>query len=381
MSKKLKTSIAKIKNASGEFEPMAALVGQSPYELAVAAGFEGTEEEWLELQIGNGWVGAFQDLQKADEAMQEVIDKIPETYATKKEVEDLSDITVPIVSNRPPTETDAGVPGKKWVVPYIVFKNIYSDIWTATGAAATTADGITTFTGDGTVANIEAESAALDNSTAAHIIYFRATVTAVTASNSINVALLSASDAVVFEQTVSVPDAESVHEISGYFTANANIAKLKVTSVYNTAATQLDQSVSIGNIIIVDLTADMCQTQAGLEFTEEEIVEYFANVDTFTTDVYDEGENTFICHGVLNNKYIWKSPINEASALNSYTILVGNVNQDMVDAALGKNNENKVKGVGLALALYAKWNDPTINIDDTFSNLIKCTTLNDVMSL
>ncbi len=330
------------------------------------------------MLIGNGWVGAFQDLQKADEAMQKVIDKLPETYATKKEVKDLSDITVPIISNRPPTENDAGVPGKKWIVPYIVFKNIYSDVWTATGADAITSDGVTTFTGDGTVANIEAESATLDNSTAGHIIYFRATVTAIAASNSINVTLLSASNAVVFEQTISVPDATSVHELSGYFTANANISKIKVTSTYNSSATQLDKTVSIEKIILVDLTADMCQSRSGLEFTEEEAIVCFEKINTFSIYTYKYSENEWICRGINEKKYKWLMPVDEASARSSYLAFVGNANINMINAAFGMNNEWNVKGVGLALAMYASFNDTNLDANRDFLHLIHAQTFEEI---
>lgn len=61
-----------------------------------------------------------------------------------------------------------------------------------------------------------------------------------------------------------------------------------------------------------------------------------------------------------------------------YLALVGNANADMVDAALGKNNEDRVKSVGLALAMYARFKDPTIDIATEFPELIKCDTLSEI---
>ena len=63
----------------------------------------------------------------------------------------------------------------------------------------------------------------------------------------------------------------------------------------------------------------------------------------------------------------------------SYLAYVGNVNADMVNSALGMNNEESVNGIGLALAMYAKYYDSTINIDDVFPNLITCSTIVDVI--
>lgn len=55
-------SIASIRNSEGVFEPMAALRGLSSYELAVKNGFEGTEAEWMEMMLTDGWVGTCQNL-------------------------------------------------------------------------------------------------------------------------------------------------------------------------------------------------------------------------------------------------------------------------------------------------------------------------------
>lgn len=48
------------------------------------------------------------------------------------------------------------------------------------------------------------------------------------------------------------------------------------------------------------------------------------------------------------------------AVLSSYLALVGNVNVDLTNAALGMNNEDKILGVGKALAMYAKFKDPNL---------------------
>lgn len=63
--RRFNSNIVRVKNSTtGDYEPLAALRGYSSYELAVANGFEGTEEEWMESIIGDGWVGAYQDISK-----------------------------------------------------------------------------------------------------------------------------------------------------------------------------------------------------------------------------------------------------------------------------------------------------------------------------
>ena len=60
-----------------------------------------------------------------------------------------------------------------------------------------------------------------------------------------------------------------------------------------------------------------------------------------------------------------------------YLTFVGNINTDMVDAAFGKNNEDNIKGVGSALAMYA-WFKGTNKVESPFTNLIKMSKLKDM---
>lgn len=60
--RRFNSSVIRLKNSAGEYEGMVALRGYNSYELAKQMGFEGTEEEWMESLIGDGWIGAFQSI-------------------------------------------------------------------------------------------------------------------------------------------------------------------------------------------------------------------------------------------------------------------------------------------------------------------------------
>lgn len=64
----------------------------------------------------------------------------------------------------------------------------------------------------------------------------------------------------------------------------------------------------------------------------------------------------------------------------SYLAFVTNASSTSVEAAFGKNNSERVAGIGLALAMYARYFTPSLNINTTFSNLLKCETLNEICS-
>lgn len=61
--KQFSSVVAKIKNSDGVYESIPALRGMSSYEVAKEAGFEGTEQEWLEFMFDDGWVAKFQELE------------------------------------------------------------------------------------------------------------------------------------------------------------------------------------------------------------------------------------------------------------------------------------------------------------------------------
>ena len=128
---------------------------------------------------------------------------------------------------------------------------------------------------------------------------------------------------------------------------------------------------------------------AGFEGTEQEWLEFMFDdgwVAKFQeleankankTDVYTKKEIDYTSK--TNNNRI-SSDITSASSMSSYLALAGNVNEEMTNAALGKNNEDNIIGVGKALALYARFKDPEIDINYEFKELVKCNSLNDVIT-
>lgn len=85
--RRFNSNIVRVKNSStGEYEPLAALRGYSSYELAVANGFEGTEAEWMESIIGDGWIGAYQDLEKLVNSNTDEIDGLKEDISETLQV-------------------------------------------------------------------------------------------------------------------------------------------------------------------------------------------------------------------------------------------------------------------------------------------------------
>ena len=67
-----------------------------------------------------------------------------------------------------------------------------------------------------------------------------------------------------------------------------------------------------------------------------------------------------------------------ANAIASYLAFVENKSVDIVDAAFGKNTEDMISGVGMALAMYARYKDPSIDVYYDYPNLITCKSLVDV---
>lgn len=71
--------------------------------------------------------------------------------------------------------------------------------------------------------------------------------------------------------------------------------------------------------------------------------------------------------------------IDEVAAQSVYLSLVGNVNANMVNAALGQNNEVAVKGVGLGLAMYMKYLNTGVILENNFPNLCLCNHITDIV--
>ena len=71
----------------------------------------------------------------------------------------------------------------------------------------------------------------------------------------------------------------------------------------------------------------------------------------------------------LNNTYI--AP--------SYLAFCSNANVNFLNAAFGMNNEHMVRGLGKALALYARFKNSEVDIEESFPTLWECETLDDIL--
>lgn len=62
MSKHFKSATVRVKNKNGKYEMLPALRAPSGYELAKACGYKGTEEEWVNSTLTEGWLTAYQEM-------------------------------------------------------------------------------------------------------------------------------------------------------------------------------------------------------------------------------------------------------------------------------------------------------------------------------
>lgn len=73
-----------------------------------------------------------------------------------------------------------------------------------------------------------------------------------------------------------------------------------------------------------------------------------------------------------NNKNVEKAliAIPDTLATSSYIAFCTKANTNSVESAMGKNNEDFVRGIGKALALYARFQNPDLDLETDFPNLI-----------
>lgn len=68
--------------------------------------------------------------------------------------------------------------------------------------------------------------------------------------------------------------------------------------------------------------------------------------------------------------------IDKLVPMSLYLTFVGNVNTDMVEAAFGKNNEDGIIGLGVALIMYSRYKCESLE----FKALFDCNTLSDILN-
>lgn len=94
---------------------------------------------------------------------------------------------------------------------------------------------------------------------------------------------------------------------------------------------------------------------------------YLVYDDPITVNTINHLNNDDI-HVTIEDKERWNN-ISDSSHMASYLAFVANNNDGQVNAAFGKNNEDLVKGIGKALAMYS-WYMGDNKIEHPFSSLV-----------
>lgn len=218
-----------------------------------------------------------------------------------------------VARNRAPQTSDAQPAGKIWIVPKMVFNNQMPNAltqvasnWKCTAATAAVSGNKVTVTGNGGAATLVAEATMLTAAKAADLLYVTANVTVLDDANSVKIELICDNN-VVATQSLNVPTGGDTMQLVARAPAGANaVPKLRVTSTYNTASAQSGKRVSVEAITVWNLTADMCQIEAGIEFTRDEATAYLAQYGVFQTREYEYSMWWWHCHGKIDNQYVWE---------------------------------------------------------------------------
>ena len=210
--------------------------------------------------------------------------KIDENTAQGEDIQQVLTLADPIRSNRAPTTADKQYAGKLWVVPKMIFNNMMPNAlaqvagnWHTTAATVSVSGNAATIVGDGTASTIVGEV----NMTAVKandIVYIAAKMTVTADANGAVLELLCG-DEVIATTSMNIPVAGNNIRLIGHTkVGTAGALKLRTTAMYNSASAQLGKGVTISDITILDLTADMCQNFAGIEFSKDAATTY---IDTW----------------------------------------------------------------------------------------------------
>lgn len=238
--------------------------------------------------------------------------KIDENMAMNADIQQVLTLADPIRSNRAPTTADAQFAGKLWVVPKMIFNNMMPNAlaqatgnWSATAATVSTSGTAATLVGDGTASTIVGE-VDMTAVRANDIVYIAAKMAVTTDANGAVLELLCG-DEVIATASMSVPVAGDNIRLIGHTKVDAAGAlKLRVTTMYNSASAQLGKGVTVSDITILDLTADMCQNFADIEFSKDAATTYIDTYGNFQTKTYELSEYWWICRGSYSGQYSWQ---------------------------------------------------------------------------
>lgn len=238
--------------------------------------------------------------------------KLDQNTAQSGDIQQVLTLADPIRSNRAPTTADAQYAGKLWVVPKMIFNNMMPDAlaqvasnWKCTASTSSASGSSATIVGDGTASTIVSE-VDMTAVRANDIVYINAKMAVTADANGAIIELLCGDD-VIATTSMSIPTAGDSTQLVAYTKVDeAGALKLRVTTMYNSASAQLGKGVTISDITILDLTADMCQNFAGIEFTKDETTAYINTYGRFQTKTYELSEYWWICRGSYGGQYSWQ---------------------------------------------------------------------------
>lgn len=275
--------------------------------------------------------------------------KIDESMAMdadiKKDIQQVLTLADPIRSNRAPTTADTQYAGKLWVVPKMIFNNMMPNAlaqatanWKATAATVSVSGTAVTLVGSGAASTIvgEVDMTAVK---ANDIVYIAAKMAVTTDANGAVLELLCGGE-VIATASMSVPVAGDNIRLIGHTKVDAAGAlKLRVTTMYNSASAQLGKGVTVSDITILDLTADMCQNFAGIEFSKDAATTYIDTYGNFQTKTYELSEYWWICRGSYSGQYSWQRYDDYTNAvMNEYSTNYQNSKATTAEAQAGTND-------------------------------------------
>lgn len=288
--------------------------------------------------------------------------KIDENTARGEDIQQVLTLADPIRSNRAPTTADKQYAGKLWVVPKMIFNNMMPNAltqvagnWHATAATVSVSGNAATLVGDGTASTIVGE-VDMTAVRANDIVYIAAKMTVTADANGAVLELLCG-DEVIATTSMNVPVAGNNIRLIGHTkVGTAGALKLRTTAMYNSVSAQLGKGVTISDITILDLTADMCQNFAGIEFSKDAATTYIDTYGNFQTKTYELSECWWICRGSYGGQYSWQRYDDYTNAvIDKYSTDYQNSKATTAEAQAGTNNEH-----WMTPALVRAWTDTTL---------------------
>ena len=273
--------------------------------------------------------------------------KLDQNTAQSGDIQQVLTLADPIRSNRAPTTADAQYAGKLWVVPKMIFNNMMPNAltqvasnWKCTASTSSVSGSSATIVGDGTASTIVSE-VDMTAVRANDIVYINAKMAVTADANGATIELLCGDD-VIATTSMSIPTAGNSTQLIGHTKVDAAGAlKLRVTTMYNSASAQLGKGVTISDITILDLTADMCQNFAGIEFSKDAATTYINTYGNFQTKIYELSECWWICRGSYGGQYSWQRYDDYTNAvINKYSTDYQNSKATTAEAQAGTNDNH-----------------------------------------